>query len=203
VNSHQAKKLKREFYKRNLLIVARKLLGKTIIKKSGRKILSGKIVEVEAYHGNLDKASHAYNGKTKRNEVMFEEGGHLYVYFTYGAHFCANVVVGPKGRGIAVLIRAIEPLEGIDIMSRNRFGKKEISHREKLNLTSGPGKFCKAFGISKEHNGIDLTKDKIYILNQPKLPDNKIGVSRRIGITRSVDLEWRFFIKDNPFISRK
>jgi DNA-3-methyladenine glycosylase len=199
----QAKKLKREFYIRNLITVAKELLGKIFVKHDGKRVLSGKIVEVEAYHGDFDQASHAFIGKTKRNEVMFEEGGHLYVYFTYGAHFCANIVVGKKGKGIAVLLRAIEPLQGIDYMAQNRFEKKLINDREKLNLTNGPGKFCKAFGLTKTHNGVDLTKDKIYILDQPKLPRNKIGISRRIGITRSVDLEWRFFIKDNPFISRK
>lgn len=203
MKTHKAPKLKREFYIRNLLTVAKELLGKIIVKNDGRRAVSGKIVEVEAYHGDYDQASHAFIGKTKRNEVMFDEGGHLYVYFTYGAHFCANVVVGKKGKGIAILLRAIEPLEEIDYMAQNRFGKKLINPKEKLNLTNGPGKFCKAFGLDKTHNGVDLTKDKIYILDQPKLAKNKIGISRRIGITRSVDLEWRFFIKDNPFISRK
>jgi DNA-3-methyladenine glycosylase len=201
--SCKTKKLKREFYTRNLLFVARELLGKILVKKSGNKILSGKIVEVEAYHGDYDQASHAYRGKTIRNEVMFNEGGYLYVYFTYGAHFCANVVVGKKGKGMAVLIRAIEPLEGIDVMIKNRFGRKLIHEKEKYNLTNGPGKLCKAFGINKNHNGTDLIESEIYILDQPKLKSKEVGVSKRIGITRSVDLQWRFFIKGNPFVSRK
>lgn len=201
--SRKTKKLKREFYIRNLLFVARELLGKILVKKSGNKKLSGKIVEVEAYHGDYDQASHSYKGKTKRNEVMFNEGGYLYVYFTYGSHFCANVVVGKKGKGIAVLIRALEPLEGIDVMIKNRFGRKLIHGKEKYNLTSGPGKLCKAFGINKNNNGTDLTGNEIYILDQPKLKNKEVGVSKRIGITRSVDLQWRFFIKDNPYVSRK
>ena len=201
--SNKPKKLKRDFYTRNLLIVARELLGKTLVKKSSSKILSGKIVEVEAYHGDYDQASHAFKGKTKRNEVMFNEGGYLYVYFTYGAHFCANIVVGKEGKGIAVLIRALEPVEGIDKMIKNRFRRKLIHDIEKYNLTNGPGKLCKAFGIKRNDNGTDLTGNEIFILNQPKLRSKEIGVSKRIGITRSVDLQWRFFIKGNQFVSRK
>ena len=200
---NKPKKLKREFYTRNLLFVARELLGKIIVKRSGGKILSGKIVEVEAYHGDYDQASHAFKGKTKRNEVMFNEGGCLYVYFTYGAHFCANIVVGKKGKGIAVLIRAIEPVEGIDVMIKNRFGREIIQDKEKYSLTNGPGKLCQALGINRDHNGTDLTGNEIFILDQPKLKGKEIGVGKRIGITRSVDLQWRFFIKDNSFVSRK
>jgi DNA-3-methyladenine glycosylase len=201
--SDKPKKLKREFYTRGLLFVARELLGKILVKKIGRKIISGKIVEVEAYHGDYDQASHAFRGKTKRNEVMFNEGGYLYVYFTYGAHFCANVVVGPKDKGIAVLIRALEPIEGIDMMIKNRFGRKLENDKEKYSLTNGPGKLCKAFGINGSHNGVDLKGNEIFVLDQPKLRSKEIVVSKRIGITRSVDLQWRFFIKDNPFVSRK
>ncbi len=201
--SNKPIKLKREFYIRNLIPVARNLLGKILVKKSGSKIISGKIVEVEAYHGDYDQASHAFKGKTKRNEAMFEEGGHLYVYFTYGAHFCANVVIGKKGKGLAVLIRALEPIEGMGLMIRNRYGRKSANDNEKLNLTNGPGKLCQAFGINKNHDGIDLTESEIFILDQPKISGRNIGVTKRIGITRSVDLQWRFFIKDNPYVSRK
>jgi DNA-3-methyladenine glycosylase len=201
--SNKPEKLKRDFYTRNLLLVARELLGKTLVKKSGTKILAGKIVEVEAYNGDYDQASHAFRGKTKRNEVMFEEGGQLYVYFTYGAHFCANVVVGNKGKGIAILIRAIEPVGGLDVMIKNRFGENIDQGKEIFNLSNGPGKLCQAFGIKGDHNGTDLTGNKIFILDQPKLRNKEIGVSKRIGITRSVDLQWRFFIKNNPFVSRK
>lgn len=197
------KKLPREFYTRSLIVVAKNLLGKILVKKSGSKILAGRIVEVEAYHGDFDQASHAFIGRTKRNDVMFYEGGYLYVYFTYGAHFCANVVTGKAGKGLAVLIRAVEPVCGIEQMAINRFEKKELSDKEKINLTNGPGKFCQAFSINKAHNGTDLTGDKIFILDQPKIGSRKIGVSKRIGITKSVDLPWRFFVKGNPYVSKK
>lgn len=197
------KKLKREFYNRTFLTVAKDLLGKILVVKKGKYFLAARIVEVEAYHEESDEASHAFKGKTNRNAVMFEEGGHLYVYFTYGAHFCANIVVGKKGKGIAVLIRAVEPLEGIYVMLKNRYGKKSVEDKSLFNLTSGPGKVCHALGINLNHNGIDLIGNEIFILDQPKLKNKEIGVSSRIGITRSVDLQWRFFIIGNPFISKK
>ncbi len=196
-------KLKREFYSQNLLLVANNLLGKILVKKSGRKYLSGKIVEVEAYHGDYDQASHAFRGKTKRNEIMFEEGGLLYVYFTYGMHYCANVVAGKKDKAVAILIRAVEPINGINLMIKNRFGRELVHEKKKYNLTNGPGKLCQAFGINRIHNGTDLTGNEIFIINQPKVKNKEIGVSKRIGITRSVDLQWRFFVKDNPYVSRK
>ena len=197
------RKLKKSFYRRELLDVARSLLGKILVKASGNKILAGKIVEVEAYNGDSDEAAHSYGGITKRNEIMFEAGGYLYVYFTYGAHHCCNVVTGKKGQGTAVLIRAVEPVEGIDSMIRNRFGRKIKNDKEIFNLTSGPGKVCQAFSIDKTHSGTDLTGNNIFILNGEKIKSKDIGVSKRIGITRSVDLPWRFFIKNNPYLSRK
>ena len=197
------KKLKREFYTRNVLTVARDLLGKILVKENGREILSGRIVEVEAYDGDVDQASHTYIGKTKRNEVMFNEGGYFYVYFTYGAHFCCNVVTGKPGHGTAVLIRGIEPLEGIEIMARNRFGRKLLNDREIFNLTSGPGKVCSAFNITKNEYGLDLTGGDVYILEGTKIRKENIVVTKRVGIKKSADLPWRFYIKDNPFVSRK
>jgi DNA-3-methyladenine glycosylase len=198
-----AKKLNRNFYKRELISVARDLLGKILVKVNGKTILSGKIVEVEAYHGDFDKAAHSYGGVTKRTEIMFEEGGYLYVYFTYGAHHCCNVVTGKKGEGTAVLIRSIEPSIGIERMIRNRFGRKLRNENEIFNLTSGPGKVCQALGINRTHSGIDLTGRKIFILDGEKINGKQIGVSRRIGITKSVNLPWRFFIMNNPYLSRK
>jgi DNA-3-methyladenine glycosylase len=134
---------------------------------------------------------------------MFEKGGFLYVYFTYGAHYCCNVVTGKKDQGTAVLIRAVEPISGINKMIKNRFGRKLKNEKEIINLTSGPGKICKAFGINKTHSGIDLTGDQIYIMDNKKITIDNIGISTRIGITKSVNLPWRFFIKNNPFLSRK
>lgn len=196
-------KLNRKFYTRDVLTVARELPGKILVKREGRKTLAGIIVEVEAYDGNIDEAAHTFRGKTRRNEIMFGEGGYFYVYFTYGAHYCCNVVTGTMDHGTAVLIRAVEPLEGTGVMAINRFGRSLVNEREKLNLTSGPGKVCKAFGIDKRHYGTDLTGDEIYLLGRRKLGDERIVVSERIGIKKSADLPWRFYIKDNPYVSRK
>ena len=197
------KKLSKQFYTRNLLTVVRELPGKILVKKYGKTFLAGKIVEVEAYDGMIDEAAHTFTGRTKRNEIMFNDGGYFYVYFTYGAHFCCNIVTGKKDHGTAVLIRAVEPLAGIKKMSLNRYNKITLTEKEKLNLTSGPGKVCEAFGITKEHYGLDLTGDKIFLLDRPKLKKSEIVVTKRIGIKKSVDLPWRFYIKDNPYVSRE
>jgi len=203
INYLSIEKLPKKFYTRPVLTVAKELLGKIFVKKDKNLLLAGRIVEVEAYDGSVDEAAHTYIGKTKRNEVMFNEGGYLYVYFTYGNHFCCNVVTGKKDEGSAVLIRAVEPLSGIKTMKVNRFGKNSLTEKEKINLTSGPGKICKAFNITREHYGIDLTGNKIYILNRPKIKEDLIAVSGRIGIKKSVELLWRFYIKDNPYVSRR
>ncbi len=197
------KKLSRNFYTRELLTVARELLGKILVKNEGGIILSGKIVEVEAYDGAIDEAAHTFTGKTKRNEVMFGVGGYFYVYFTYGAHYCCNVVTGKKDHGTAVLIRAIEPVSGIETMVKNRFGRDLVNEKEKFNLTSGPGKVCQALSITKEHYGLDLTGDKIFILDQPEINSKNLVQGQRIGIRKSVHLPWRFYIKDNPYVSKK
>ena len=202
IDTTQNSVLSRKFYIRPVLTVAKDLLGKLLVKNEGNGVIAGRIVEVEAYDGNVDQASHSFNGKTKRNEVMFNEGGYFYVYFTYGAHFCCNVVTGKKNHGTAVLIRAVEPLIGIDKMIQNRFGRDLKSEKEIYNLTSGPGKVCKAFGFTKEHSGLDLTNSSVFIVNQPKLKKSMIGNSKRIGITKSVNLPWRFFEIGNPYLSR-
>lgn len=196
-------KLTQKFYSRNVLTVAKELLGKILVVKYGGKTLSGKIVEVEAYDGSCDEAAHTYIGKTKRNAVMFEPGGILYVYFTYGMYHCSNVVTGKKNERTAVLLRALEPINGSEDMALNRFGEINISDKQKLNLTSGPGKLCMALGIDKSHNGTSLIEDKIYILNNRKIRDDKIVATTRIGISKSKELPWRFYIKDNPFVSKK
>lgn len=197
------KKLPRKFYTRDVHIVAKELLGKYLVRKVRRKNLIGRIVEVEAYDGLIDEAAHTFRGKTKRNEVMFNEGGFLYVYFTYGMHYCSNVVAGKLNEGKAVLLRAVEPVNGIDLMAINRFGKKDISAVELKNLTNGPAKICQAFGIARSENGTDLTGKEIFIFDSPKLSENKIAASTRIGIKKSVDLPWRYYIKNNSFLSRK
>jgi len=202
-NLQRIKKLSKSFYTRNVLTVAKELLGKILVKKDDELLLAGKIVEVEAYDGLVDEAAHTFIGRTKRNEIMFNDGGYFYVYFTYGAHFCCNVVTGKKDHGTAVLIRALEPLEGIKKMSINRFNKILLSEKEKLNLANGPGKVCEAFGITREHYGLDLTENKIFILARPNLKSSQIVISKRIGIKKSIDLPWRFYIKDNPFVSKR
>ncbi len=201
--SNNQKKLDRNFYTHELLTVAKELLGKILVKKDKGQILSGRIVEVEAYDGSIDEAAHTFIGKTKRNEIMFGIGGFFYVYFTYGAHFCCNVVTGEIGKGTAVLIRAIEPLKGIDFMIKNRFNKNLVNEKEKYNLTNGPGKICQAMSINKTHYGLDLTGNKVYILDAPNIKEEDIVVSKRIGIKKSIDLPWRFYIKDNLYVSKR
>ena len=202
------KPLLRSFYLRPTLQVARDLLGKHIVRKVGSKLLIGKIVEVEAYCKG-DPASHAFRGITKRNEVMFWEGGHLYVYFTYGMHFCANVVTGNEGTGEAVLIRAVEPLAGIEVMKINRYGSNKslnlqsLNRKSFINLTNGPAKFCQAFGIERKENGTDLLDSEISITEGESILSKYIKRSSRIGIQQGVEKNWRFFIRGNQWLSKK
>jgi DNA-3-methyladenine glycosylase len=202
------KPLPRSFYLRPTVHVAHELLGKYFIRRIGRKLLIGKIVEVEAYRHN-DPASHSYHGKTKRNSVMFCQGGHLYVYFTYGMHFCINIVTNKEGIGEAVLIRALEPCVGIESMIKNRSTSFQLTHaqsfnlRSFINLTNGPAKLCKAFGITRRENGLDLlNSNDVLIADGIPLPSRCIGTSSRIGIQSGLEKQWRFFIKDNPWVSK-
>ncbi|MBK7378969.1 MAG: DNA-3-methyladenine glycosylase [Ignavibacteriales bacterium] len=196
-------KLPLKFYKRDVLIVARELLGKTLIRKKDNLTFAGIIVETEAYDGKTDQAAHSFNGMTKRNETMFKGGGYLYVYFTYGNHYCCNVVTGNPGDGCAVLIRSVEPINEIETMAINRYSKSTISDKELLNLSNGPGKLCKAFSIDLKDNAANVSDDQIFILNSNKNKLGNISTSKRIGISKSVDLPWRFFITNNKFVSRK
>lgn len=197
-------KLNTGFYKRSNLVVAKELLGKIFVfqDKISNKKLSAKIVEVEAYDGNIDKAAHTFNGKTERNKIMFEEGGYLYVYFTYGKHFCANVVTGKKNHGTAVLLRAMEPITGLETFALRRFGKMNITKKQYLHLLNGPAKICQSFGIGRENNCSNLVSDDIYLLKAPKIPKSRIVTTTRIGIKKSVELPWRYYIKDSPYVSR-
>jgi DNA-3-methyladenine glycosylase len=214
--------LPRSFYLRPTVQVARDLLGKYLVRRYRGKSLAGKIVEAEAYCEG-DPASHSYRGKTKRNEVMFRGGGHLYVYFTYGMHFCANVVTREAESGEAVLIRAVEPIEGLEIMMKNRFrthdltihqltnhqstthlrrGRIRLWRKLLLNLTNGPAKFCEAYGIAREQNGTDLLGNEISILKGEKISPGRIGRSARIGVTNGREKKWRFYVKGNPWVSK-
>lgn len=196
LNFENLKKIELDFYLQPTLKVAKKLLGKIIIRKFEDQIIAGKIVETEAYIGEDDPASHAFGGMTKRNKVMYLPGGHIYVYFTYGMHYCFNVVTEDEGFPAAVLIRAVEPVEGIEMMKKLR-GTDKIQ-----NLTNGPAKFCQAFGIDKSLNGASLLGDEIFIVESTNNVKFKVGRSPRIGIKLGLDKKWRFFIKDNPFVSR-
>ena len=184
------KKLSREFYNRATLGVARELLGKYLVFKKDGKVLSGKIVETEAYIGLGDKASHASRGKTKRNQVMFGPPGYAYIYFTYGMYHCLNFVTEKESFPAAVLIRALEPEEGIKIMQKNR-KTKNIQ-----NLASGPGKVCMALGLDREMNGTDLCSDIFYAENRNEIKEKIVSTSR-VGINVAKNKKWRFYIKDN------
>jgi DNA-3-methyladenine glycosylase len=182
------------------------LPGKYLVHRTGGKLLIGKIVEVEAYLGEVDPASHAYRGRTRRNEVMFESGGHLYVYFTYGMHFCCNVVTEKEGYGRAVLLRAVEPVEGIERMAANRgidISSAGRPDKQLLQLTNGPAKLCEAFGITREQNGADLLGKNLFITRGEERPGIRLASSPRIGIKRGIEKRWRFYIRGNPFVSKK
>jgi DNA-3-methyladenine glycosylase len=189
------RRLKREFYNRPTLRVARELLGKHLVMQMDGLRVSGRIVETEAYIGFSDPASHAYKGKTPRNGVMFGDSGHAYVYLTYGIIHCLNFVTERNGYPAAVLIRALEPLEGIDLMKIRR-------RRDKLpDLTSCPGKLCQALDIDRRLNGADLCDNLIYVEERGEAV-KRIARSSRIGIREGKDKKWRFFIKGNKFVSR-
>ena len=187
--------LPREFYAAPALEVGKNLLGKVLIHRTEKGIISGRIVETEAYTSD-DPACHACRGMTKRNAVMFGQAGHAYVYFTYGMYFCFNVVTGHEGVGEAVLIRAAEPLEGIELMKANR------GTDDPTNLTSGPGKLCQAFAINRDQNGLDLTEGELTIVDDGWKP-SEIITSARIGIRLAADRPWRFYVAGNPHVSRK
>jgi DNA-3-methyladenine glycosylase len=192
--------LPRTFYQQKTLHTAKALLGKTLVHASGSIVLKGIIVETEAYLRN-DPACHAYRGKTERNNVMFNQGGFLYVYFTYGMHYCANVVTYKEGYGEAVLIRAVQPLEGIRTMMKNR-GFSADDQKQLLNVTNGPAKFSRAFGLTTKHSGIDLCGNEVFIVDAEPIPHSHIVATTRIGIRVAKENKWRFYIKDNPWVSK-
>ena len=184
-------RLNRTFYSRNTEKVAKELLGKILVHKKCK----GRIVETEAYFGDKDPASHAFGKVTNRNILMYKRPGTAYVYFTYGNHWMFNVVTEKEGVPGAVLIRAVEPLEGIEIMKRRR-NTKDVK-----NLTNGPGKLTKAFGIGKEQNGLDLLKSDLFIEGSDSNFD--IVKTTRVGISKGKEKLLRFYIKGNDFVSRK
>ncbi len=190
-------RLRKAFYLNDTLTVSKQLLGKYLVRKYEGYYLCGKIVETEAYLGDTDPACHAYGRITPRNSILFMEGGIAYVYFIYGNYFCFNVVTEKKGTGAAVLIRALEPVTGSETMKLLR-GKIKKEH----DLTNGPAKLCLAFGIDGKLNGTDLQSKDIFISRDSVKENFTVAVSRRIGIEKGSHFPYRFFIKDNPFVTR-
>ena len=198
-------KLSRAFFQKTALQVAPDLLGKIFVhNREGRRI-SARIVETEAYMGVQDKAAHSYGGRrTKRTEVMYGPPGLLYVYFIYGMYHCANVVTADVGVPQAVLIRAAEPLEGLEEMALNRFQTAygKLSARQKIQLTNGPGKLCLAMGIERKANGEDLCGDSLYLEDDGFTFE--AATDKRIGIgyaEEAADFPYRFYIRDNKYVS--
>ena len=200
-------KLKDSFYEKSSLDLSKQLLGKILTNVIDGNRISGRIVEVEAYMGIDDKAAHSYGGKrTERTEIMYGKPGLMYVFMIYGMYYCANIVAGALDVPQAVLIRALEPVDGHEEMSKRRFNKSfnQLTNKEKIKLTNGPGKLCMAMGINKTFNGLDLSKDNIFLEDDGYKPT--IITSKRIGIAYAedaVDFPWRFYIKDNKYVSVK
>jgi len=188
--------LPRSFYNQSTLLLAQALLGKYLYRRWRNSFLVGKIVETEAYIGEDDPACHAARGKTNRNAVMYGPPGFAYIYFIYGMYYCLNVVAEAKGFPAAVLIRALEPLDGIEQMMT--FRKNRIVQ----NLTNGPGKLCQAFHLNRKQNGTNLCGEEVFITNGEAIVSTHIASSKRIGIKVGMDHQWRFFMKDNSFVSR-
>lgn len=195
------KLLPRAFFERPPTEVAPELLGKILaVSCSDRTedLRAGRLVEVEAYDGPTDPASHAASGETQRNRVMFGRGGHLYVYFTYGMHWCANAVCEPEGHGAGVLFRALAPLEGIEAMREAR-----PAARSDRDLTSGPAKLAQALSIDGAADGFDLcsSKSSVVLLDDGFIPES-VEISPRIGISKATERPWRWFVSGDPNVSR-
>lgn len=202
------------FFARDTLAVARDLLGHLLVHETPQGRTIGRIVEVEAYRGAKDRASHAYR-LTPRSRIMAGPPGIAYVYFSYGNHFCVNVVTGPEGVAGAVLLRALEPIDGIALMAARRGialppdfsgmadGSEEGPPRAAVQrLAGGPGRLTRAMGIGREHNGADLTRPPLFIAHgRPGIL--VIGSSPRVGISRAAGRQWRFFVRGNPYVSRQ
>jgi len=190
------RRVPRGFYLRHPAVVAPELLNKLLVRDDGR---AGRIVEVEAYAGSEDPAAHSFRGPTARNASMFGEAGHLYVYFTYGMHWCANAVCGPEGEGWGVLLRALEPLAGLDLMREARGHPA----RDTL-LASGPGRLGQAMGITKALDGADLVAggQGIRLLTDGVAPPAEAAAGPRIGIRQGIERPWRWWVPGHAHVSR-
>lgn len=196
----------KEFFRKDTISLAKDLLGKVIVRNIDNKKMLGKIVETEAYLGVNDRACHTFNGnKTDRNKILYMDAGTLYVYQSYGIHFLLNISSVGENIPEGVLIRAVEPVSDIDEFSKNRFNKpfNDLSSYQKKNISNGPAKLTKALKIDKSLNGKNIFSDKIYL--EDSSDDFEIEVDRRVGIDyakEARDYPYRFFIKDNPYVSK-
>ena len=199
------KKIRRQFYERQPIKVANDLLGKYIVHINNEGKTTGKIVETEAYTGVNDPASHTYKGRcTERTKLLFGPAGYVYVYLIYGMYLCLNIVVGEKNMPGSVFIRAIEPIEGSEIMKKRR-RSNGLTGKNLLNLTNGPGKLCEAMGITRDLYGEDICGDKIFILEGEKINSDMITATARVNIDYAGEAKqypWRFIIKDSKFLSK-
>ncbi len=195
--SRLAPPLPRTFYNRDTEVVARELLGAILEVRSSDGVASGRIVETEAYVGEHDLACHAVAGRTVRTEPLYGAPGMAYVYFIYGMYWCFNAVTRAENEPSAVLVRAVEPVDGIALMRRRRPKAKRD-----VDLSNGPGKLCLALGIGREHNTLRLDRPPIVVRRGESIADADVVVTPRIGITQSADWPLRYFIKDNRFVSR-
>lgn len=185
----------RDFFRRDVEVVARDLLGARLVSTVGGERTSGVIVETEAYLGSDDPASHAATrvGRTDRNAAMFGPAGHAYVYLIYGMHWCMNVVTGEEGDPQAVLLRGLEPLEGIDVMEERRGRSRDLG--------SGPGRLCQALGVDRELYGHDLTEPPLEVRAGWEVPDELVKVTGRVGVKAAEEWPLRFFVEDSPGVS--
>ena len=205
--------LPRSFYERDPRAVARELLGKVLLRRVGRKTIAGRIVETEAYLGRGDPAAHAFSGITKRNAVLYGPAGHAYVYFTYGMHHCMNISCEPSGHAGCVLLRALEPISGLEEMAKSRnlaWEGKETSPARMRLLASGPGRLCQALQIERQRdNGKDLTARNSDLQVVEALAEAssevkyKVVTATRVGISKAADLKLRYLLAGNPFVSVK
>ena len=204
--TNNAKLLRRAFFDRDPRTVARELLGKLIVRTEKEKRIGGRIVEVEAYLGEDDLAAHAAAGETQRNAVLWGPPGHAYVYFIYGVHYCLNISCMPAGKAGCVLIRALEPVSGLREMAkaRNLRDLELIARSDFRKLTSGPGRLCEALGVTRERdNGKDMVSSKSDLqVMDDGFGAAEIGVTPRIGITKSVEMPLRYLLQGSSFISR-
>jgi DNA-3-methyladenine glycosylase len=204
-SQRKARLVPRSFFNRDPRVVARELLGKLVVRREGRKLRAGRIVEVEAYLGSDDLAAHAAAGRTSRNAVLFGPPGHAYVYFIYGAHYCLNISCLPDGEAGCVLIRALEPVVGWDEMARARDlkGLDFESVRDLRKLASGPGRLCEALSITRAR---DNSKDMVAQRSDLRVMEDgckpgKVAVTPRIGIVKSAGLPLRYVVDGDPFVS--